>query len=125
MTTEIWKDVEGYKGTYQVSSQGKIRQTRSGKLLKTAPGGRGYPIIQLWGNGKSKTVYLHRLIALTFLGQPSNATLTEVHHKNTNRKDARLENLEWTTPHSNCDAKCLKYGMGKYNQRDNPIEYMI
>ncbi len=105
---EIWKGIPGYKDIYEASSLGRIR-TKEGKITFTERHGvrhwksrilkyRGENNVMgnrvsLWLNGKSKDWLVHRLVAFAFLGVPRNK-LT-VNHKNGNRLDNRIENLEW------------------------------
>lgn len=108
MEKEIWKDIPTYEGIYQASSWGRIR-TAPGKtttnkryskrvwkvrVLK----GRGYNTnmglrVSLWKDGKCKDWLVARLVAMTFLGFPKESDT--VNHKNGNRLDNRIENLEW------------------------------
>jgi hypothetical protein len=102
---ETWKNVVGFEGYYQVSDQGRVKRIDSGRILKTAAGGRGYPIVQLSKEGKHKTTTVHRLVAIAFIGFPDNPLLTDVHHKNCDKIDARLLNLEWVTPKYNINNR--------------------
>lgn len=106
---EIWKDVPNYEEIYEASSLGRIR-TKEGKITQTERHGirhwksrilkgRGNNIetgkrVSLWKNGKAKDWLVARLVAITFLGQPTEEANT-VNHKNGNRLDNRIENLEW------------------------------
>lgn len=104
---EIWKDVKGYEGYYQVSNLGRVkgveRFVRQGnsirhvkeRLVKIYRGGHGYLCATLCKDKKSKTITVHRLIAKAFIPNPDNKP--EVDHINTNRTDCRLENLRWVT----------------------------
>ena len=95
---EIWKDIEGFEGIYQVSSQGKVKRMKTGRILSSKNGCyRGYPVVQLFKQGKQKTCSVHRLVAMAFIGKPENPLLTDVHHINCDRNDARVENLQWVT----------------------------
>lgn len=109
MEQEIWKDVLGYEGYYQVSSLGRVRslprwvkatfgsmQYRPGKVLKNKRS-RGYNAVCLTKDNMGKYVRVGRLVAQTFLPNPDN--LPQVNHKDCNCKNDRLDNLEW------CDAK--------------------
>lgn len=95
---EIWKDIEGWSG-YQVSNQGRFRSFKrciEGALLKPHLNKYGYLTIHLRDKNRSKVLQCHRLVMLTF--EPiSNSETMEVNHKNENKQDNRLSNLEWTT----------------------------
>lgn len=113
-TFEIWKDIPGYEGKYQASSLGKIRsltrkirtvskkrketlRTVKGSILKNDRkiNGAGYYGVSL---GRKKYEMIHRLVAITFLGDKRHL---EVNHKNFNKLDNRVCNLEWVTPRQN------------------------
>ena len=99
---EIWKDIKGYEGLYQVSNKGRVkslnyRRTGKEKILSSSPNSYGYLIVGLCKNGKQKPFYIHRLVAEAFLTNPNN--LLEVNHKDENKENNHVENLEW------CDRK--------------------
>ena len=103
---EIWKDVVGYEGMYQVSDRGRARRiskgpgTYPGRLLKPYTDAYGYLRVDLRCNGKRKNATVHRLVAEAFLG-PAPSPKHEVNHKNGDRVDNRVENLEWVTRSEN------------------------
>ena len=98
---EIWKDIKGYEGIYQVSNIGKIISLpRNGtilkkKKLKNILNNRGYLCVNLSKNNIQKKNAIHRLVAETFIPNPDN--LSQVNHKDGNKQNNCVENLEWCT----------------------------
>lgn len=90
---EVWSDVLGYEGLYEVSDQGRVR--RNGKILKPRKNLGGYLLVSLSKNGIVKTAKIHRLVASAFIPNPQN--LPEVNHKDENKTNNCLDNLEWCT----------------------------
>lgn len=106
---EIWKDIPDYEGIYQASNYGRIRTAPNKTTFTQRHGirhwksrimsGRGNNLktgkrVGLWKDGKVKDWLVARLVAITFLGKPTKEANT-VNHKNGNRLDNRIENLEW------------------------------
>lgn len=105
---EIWRDVSGYEGLYLVSNLGRMRSMARVGLGK--PGvkphfifGRkdkdGYMVVSLRRAGQIKNFRIHRLVASTFIPNPSN--LPMVNHKNGDKNDNSVLNLEWCNAHEN------------------------
>lgn len=106
---EIWKDCKGYEGLYQVSDQGRIWSVRSQNYLNPWKDGSGYWTVQLFAkNGKRKTEKVHRLVAIAFIPNPDN--LPQVNHKDENKGNPCVDNLEW------CNAK-YNANYGTRNER--------
>jgi len=89
---ELWKDVAGYEGLYEISDAGNVR--RNGKVLNHNVNVKnGYHSVQLCKNGVHKRVYVHRLVAVAFLPNPKN--LPQINHKDEHKENNTVENLEW------------------------------
>jgi hypothetical protein len=98
---EIWKDIPGYEGLYRISNMGRIFSIRNGKIRKDVRSGHGYRAIQLSDSSHRKhRFYVHRLVAITFLGIPEDASY-EVNHINLIKTDNRIANLEWVSRKDN------------------------
>ncbi len=99
---EVWKDIPGYEGYYQVSNLGRVKSLSrkfSPKeiILKSVINRCGYEMVALQREHKSKSCTVHRLVAIAFLGQSH----LEVDHVNGIKTDNRLVNLEFVTPSEN------------------------
>ena len=98
MKNEIWKDIQGYEGKYQISNMGRFkslnyRRTGKEKILEGYPDKDGYLFVQLWKDGKGKNCRINRLVAQAFLENPQN--LPEVNHKDEDKTNNTVDNLEW------------------------------
>lgn len=95
---EQWKNIDGYDGIYQVSSEGRVRsfQYNKWKVLSCHTVGKTNHLkIGLYKDKKRKHCYVHKLVANAFLPNPNN--YTEVNHKDENPLNNNVENLEWCT----------------------------
>lgn len=109
--SEIWKDIAGYEGKYQVSSWGNVRNAKTGKYLTPYKTKKGYLKVGLKvPEKKSPNKYrVNRLVAEVFIPNPSN--LPQVNHKDGNKENNSVSNLEWCDNSSNQKhAKKLREG---------------
>ena len=107
---EIWKDIEGYEGLYQVSNLGRVKslpkQKRFGEILLKQNTIKGYKRVCLSKNNVQKYYLVHRLVAHAFISNLENKE--QINHKDENKKNNCVNNLEW------CDRKYnLNYGTAK------------
>jgi hypothetical protein len=97
------KKIPDYDG-YSVTPDGRVYSHRSGRFMKKSVDGKGYEIVLLVVNGARRRRRVHRLVAITYLGKPTQNGMT-VNHKNEIKTDNRVENLEWIELADN-----LRYG---------------
>lgn len=114
---EVWKDIDGFEGRYQVSSFGNVkslnyRSTGKPKNLTPKLNCKGYYWVALAFEGKQKCVLIHRLVADAFIHKPDDAEC--VNHKDENPKNNRVENLEWCTQSYN-----VQYSLNKHPGRNS------
>lgn len=108
---EVWADIPGYEGLYQVSTYGRVRSLdhygffgknlvlHEGKILLPTVGNNGYAHVMLYPG--RKRVMIHRLVAEVFLSNPYGKR--EVNHKDENKLNNKVENLEWLTSKENAN----------------------
>ena len=106
---EIWRNIEGFNGKYQVSSWGRIRNAETGTVLKPYQNKKGYFKVGLSFGGKSVKKRVNRIVAMAFIENPDN--LPQVNHKDGNKQNNSVSNLEWVTDGRNKEhAKNLRRG---------------
>ena len=107
---EIWRNIEGYEGSYEVSNLGRVRsvdrcivmsdgrkQIKKGKMLAQVKRRRGqdYLSVGLWKNNRLKSCLVHRLVAKAFIPAVENKEF--INHKDENQENNCVSNLEWCT----------------------------
>lgn len=103
---EIWKDIKGYEGLYQISNLGNVKsmdrliscKNNTTKLCKGTvlkPHKNNYLFVRLYNNSIPETKYIHKLIADAFIPNPNN--FPEINHKDENKLNNSIDNLEWCT----------------------------
>lgn len=127
---EEWRDVVGYEGFYQVSNLGRVRSVDrqqevlwkgkkvykpiKGRVIAQTKQNGGYLMANLSANGKRKECTVHRLVAMSFLDNPNK--LKEVNHKDGNKENNNVSNLEWCSRSDN-----LKHRARILGQRGNAV----
>lgn len=126
MVNEKWLPILGYEGLYEVSDLGRVRSVdrrvaykttggtmlRRGQLIEGVPDKKGYRHLVLCKNGKQRTVFTSRLVAQTFVPNPSN--FPDVHHKDFNKSNNSANNLEWVTHQQNIGHSVIE---GRYAKK--------
>ena len=125
---EVWKDIPGYEGLYQVSNLGRVkslerrRENNGGltkvpeKILHQSENGSGYFKVMLCKNSKVKTFFVHRLVAQGFV-ENTDCKRT-VNHINGDKSNNKAENLEWCTYAEN-NAHAVEVGLNRMSARNN------
>lgn len=125
---EEWRDVKEYEGLYQVSNFGRVKSLSrkikypnghihpySEKILKEYVTPNGYPSVALGKDGKNTRVSVHRLVANAFIDNPDN--LPQINHKDGNKQNNNIENLEWITVSNN-----ILHAIYVLKNRTRPVE---
>lgn len=116
MKNEEWKNISGYENLYKISSHGRVKVKRrvmyglvdgefqplyvaKEKIMSPFDNGSGYLCIALTKCGKRKNFYIHRLVAEHFIDNPYSKV--QVNHKDYDRKNNKVDNLEWVTVSEN------------------------
>ena len=115
MKIEIFKDIPGYEGIYEVSDLGNIKSKHSSNhiILVNSISHRGYKKVNLSEKGVSKTYEVHKLIAMAFLNHKPNGNKLVVDHIDNNKLNNTLINLQVITHRDNC-SKDIKNKTSKY-----------
>ena len=119
-----WKKIDGYEN-YSVSSEGQVRNDKTGRILKAYRMKNGYFRVDLRKKGEVKHFRVHRLVAQAFIENDSPLTKTQVNHINEDKSDNRACNLEWCSTeynvnYGNRNKKISEAKKGKYTGENNP-----
>jgi len=121
---EIWKDIKGYEGHYQVSNFGRVKSlertiNRDGirnnmnlkeKMLEQSTHSKGYKCVKLYLDKKSKSFKVHQLVAMSFLGHTPNGMIDLIDHKDENKENNKLSNLRIINNRGNVSKSFLLKG---------------
>jgi hypothetical protein len=121
------REIKGYEGIYAIDKASTIYNIQTGEIKHPTVGNHGYHSIDLYRNGKRKTLLVHRLMAETFIPNP--ISKRTVNHKDGNKLNNVLSNLEWATYSENNKHSFDKLGrkaymagrFGKLNHNSKPI----
>ena len=124
---ERWMKIKGYEN-YSVSSEGRVRNDKRGRLLNGRCDRNGYMRVYIRAGSERKYMYVHRLVALHFIPNPDN--LPQVNHLNEIKTDNRVENLEWCTAKYNmnygtCVERGVKNRTGKTAQKQCIVDGIV
>ncbi len=126
---EKWKDIPEYEGIYQASTLGRIRsldhrivtngnskaiheRSSRGRVLVQREQNGGYLIVSISVNGYRKICTVHRLVAKTFIENPNN--YRDINHKDGNKKNNKIENLEWVKHSDNIKHSCRELNQKRH-----------
>lgn len=134
MEKEIWKDVIGWEGIYQISNYGRLKSFKvqpEGYILKQTDKNGWYFTVNLQKGDRFETKKIHRLVAFYFVDNPKNKP--HVNHKDLNKQNNHYKNLEWVTQkdnnrHAKINKPWIHDGMVNYNQNVKPkaiIQYNL
>lgn len=106
---ELFKDIAGYEGKYQVTSWGRIYNVDKERFIRQEETEKGYLRVDLYDHsGKRKHHKVHRLVAMAFIPNPENKP--QVNHKDGNNQNNSFTNLEWVTDSENKNHQKMMYG---------------
>lgn len=118
---EVWKDIKGYEGIYQVSSFGRVKKltqedSDETRILSQTKQQNGYLYVSLYENGKVLKRTVHRLVADAFI--PNKDDFPCVNHKDENKQNNMVENLEWCThKHNSNYGSAIKRSSSKRSKK--------
>lgn len=105
---EIWKDIPDYEGSYLISNLGRVNSLLTNKILKPSIDTGGYKVVCLCKNNKKKNFNIHQLVAMAFLNHTPNRFELVVNHKDSNKLNNKLDNLEIITNRQNLSIERVK-----------------
>lgn len=121
LNNEIWKDIKGYEGLYQVSNLGRVKNLKTNYLLKENTSFGLYKMVALCVRYKKRLFSIHRLVAQAFIPNPLNKK--EVNHLDGNKYNNNVSNLEWATRKENAQH-AIKMGLQTKEQLAKAVSSM-
>lgn len=118
---KVWVPVSEFEGYYEVNRLGEVKNSR-GRIMAVKASGRGYPSVDLRKPGIKKRKVVHRILAQAFIPNPNN--LEMVNHRDNNKKNYNLSNLEWVTRGQNIAHGYLIKGRCNKGWRLSTLEYL-
>ena len=110
------KDIKNYEGLYAITPEGEVWSYRNKRFLKPMDNGKGYLYVNLFRDNEKKNYLIHRLVGEAYIPNPEN--LPEINHKDENKENNCLQNLEW------CDAKYnINYGTRNDKIKKSILQY--
>lgn len=119
---EVWKKIKGFE-EYEVSSLGTVKNARTGKIIKSRTTKTGYKLVDLHKNCHVSTKYIHRLVDEAFIQNQNN--LPQVNHKDENKENNCVENLEWCTASYNLSYNDRAKKVGLHHRENSPTNKKI
>lgn len=107
---DVWKPIEGFEGLYEVAPCGAIRNARTLRWLSPSEKDDGYMSVKLFRDGVGRNKTVHRIVAEAFLPNPESKP--QVNHKDLNKKNNDVSNLEWVTQAEN-QSHAIRNGANK------------
>lgn len=125
MEQEIWKDIKGFEGQYQISTFGNVRSVykKSTKILVVFKTEKGYLRAKLHSKNKKHYVKVHRLVAQAFIPNPDNKP--QINHKDGNKLNNHIDNLEWVTDLENKQHASLYLPQANKRGGKKPIALLV
>lgn len=116
---EVWKDIEGYEGLYQVSNFGRVKSSYTNRFLKGRKSPQGYLLVNLCKNNIASGKTIHRLVAQAFI--PNSENKPQVNHIDEDKTNNMVSNLEWMTSKENLNHGTRNERAGKAISKSNSI----
>ena len=114
MDNEVWKDIKGYEGLYQISNYGRVYSVKR-KIVRKQKLVKGYLVVGLNKNNVAKTLSVHRLVAMHFINNEESKE--EVNHIDEVKTNNHVSNLMWCTPKENSNWGSRRERLSKANKR--------